>query len=77
MTNSGNCSRANQRQIISVIGTQSGADIGANSHRQAMLDDQLAMDDILDRFTLALARQIAREDHEKAMNENFIQEGQQ
>ncbi len=36
---------------------------------RAALDTELSMDEILDRFTLALARRIAREDHEQAMTD--------
>jgi hypothetical protein len=77
ITKSGNCSRKKQLQIISVMNTQTSVEIGLVSHGQAVPDSQLAVDEILDRFTLALARQMAREDHEKALNERSRLEGQQ
>lgn len=77
MTNSGNCSRATQQQITSVISTQSETEFGSISHGQAASDDQLAVDEILDRFTLALARQLAREDHDNALSEGSMPEVQQ
>ncbi|MBM1169609.1 hypothetical protein [Microvirga arabica] len=66
-TNSGNCSRAKQTQISSSLGIQRKSEISSVSHEQAVLDDQLPVDEILDRFTRAIARRVAREDHAAAI----------
>lgn len=42
---------------------------GSVSHGRAALDSELNVDEILDRFTLALARRMARDDHETEMQQ--------
>ena len=49
-------------------------EIGAVVHGYGALD-QLPVDEILDRFTLALARHMARQDHDDAVKAHFMDEG--
>jgi hypothetical protein len=56
------------------MNTPTTTEIGSVSHEQAVLDNQLPVDEILDRFTLALARRMAREDHDETMKKHSTRE---
>jgi hypothetical protein len=73
--NFGNCSRATTDESLSATITRTENEPSSYSYGQAGLDDQLSVNQVLDRFTLALARQVAREDHERAMAEMALKRG--
>jgi hypothetical protein len=72
--NFSNCGQTKQMQVSSPMDFKIATEIGAVGHGFAALD-QLPVDEILDRFTLALARQIARQDHDNALQAHFMGEG--
>ncbi|WP_114187413.1 hypothetical protein [Microvirga aerophila] len=75
-TNSGNWSQTTRAQNFSTANTYTTIETGSVSHEQANLNDPIHIDEVLDRFTLALARQMARDDHEEAVTEQTSKKDQ-
>jgi hypothetical protein len=72
--NFSNCSQTKQMQVSSPMDFEIATEIGAVVHGCGALD-QLPVDEILDRFTLALARHMARQDHDDAVKAHVMGEG--